>query len=100
MFHHELQVLILLASTSTLSNHFEPVEAHVFLGCYKDAVIRDLNIASFMDALAMTVDLCTSLCTGNATDSRGFRIPRGQGLPFAGLQNGVDVSLKEGIAAL
>lgn len=71
------------------------------LGCYKDSgilfavliiiVIRDLNTA-FYESIQMTVDSCVNFCTGAQPDTSGNRIERGQGLPFAALQNGNKVS--------
>ena len=66
----------------------------IYLGCYKDSVVRDLNVAFFSNSTLMSIDLCLSFCTGNATDNYGNRIGRGQGLGYAGLQGGKEVIVK------
>jgi hypothetical protein len=60
----------------------------IYLGCYKDQVIRDLNAAYFTSD-SMTVSACVGFCTGNFSDSQGNRISMGQGLPYAALQTNI-----------
>jgi hypothetical protein len=64
----------------------------IYLGCYKDQVLRDLNAAYFTSD-NMTVTACVGFCTGNFSDSQKNRIPMGQGLPYAAVQTNIVIFL-------